>query len=174
MFENSPKSGAPGRTLENELDEVNEKIAAAQLLVGIGAIGQQDEIPEGYFDRIREIAAMSVVPSSEIARLLTGIEYIYDQELLAGSAPEEVISDIKPYLADLIENLSAPEFPHLDEKSINAAVEQALVYAQGGQRFADALLAAVATRKETMGGMRAREVHVDAHGVVLGNEELRQ
>jgi hypothetical protein len=162
-----------GRTTENKLEEVNEKIAFARKLIAIGAITSTEDIPEEAFARMSELAALPYFHNSESVQVLAAIEFLFDR-LSGTSELHEAANDIKENLAEIVQELFSDEFADVDDDTLAVVVNLTIAKVAAGERFMDALLAAVADRKEVLRATPELTGYVDSQDSVVNLENPRQ
>lgn len=168
-FENTERE----RSLQNKLEEADEKIAFAKKLIDIGAISPDEDIPDEAFSRMSELAALPYFHSSESVQALAAIEFLFNR--ISGTDElSETVHDIKEYLADVIAELFSDEFVEIDDDTIEVVTNLTVTKMAAGERFIDAMLAAVAERKQVLKEAPDLTGFVDTHDSVVNLQNPRQ
>ncbi len=162
-----------GRTIENQIDEKSERFNYIKRLIDLGIFTQDDDIPESVFTRLNEIAHIAHIEDVGTAENLSSIELFITKEFERGKTPEALQEEASDLISDLVERFSAHELPGASDEVLHGITRFALMQAQAGTPFIDALGIAIAERKRVAPDMviSPQDFLIDSNGVVISNIE---
>lgn len=168
-FENTGRE----RSLDNKLEETNEKIKFVNMLIDIGAITKDEDVPEEAFARMSELAALPYFHSTDSVQALAAMEFLFSK-ISGREELTEAAGDISEYLGEIVSELFSDEFANVDDDTVQIVVRLAVSKMASGKRLTDALLEAVEERKAILRTTPDLTGYVDSQDSVVNLENPRQ
>jgi hypothetical protein len=135
-----------GRTLENKLEEANEKLDMFNLLSEKGFSSVED-LPVDIMDRLKEIALLEGLDNIDTVKELLVTELQIFKLNKLGMSEDELTEEIEESLTKVAKILLSDTAHSSNEEEAHLVLRSALKKSPTGLRFTDALLEAVQERK---------------------------
>jgi hypothetical protein len=135
-----------GRTLENKLEEANEKLDMFNLLSEKGFSSVED-LPVDIMDRLKEIALLEGLDNIDTVKELLVTELQIFKLNKLGMSEDELTEEIEESLTKVAKILLSDTAHSSNDEEAHLVLRSALKKSPTGLRFTDALLEAVQERK---------------------------